>query len=73
MLAENDLADDLHKIGAPTLVMTGEFDIGSTPRMAELMARRIPDASLVILPELKHSVLLEAPERVADEIIAMLR
>ena len=73
VLAQSDLADDLHRIQAPTLVMTGEFDIGSTPRMAELMARRIPGARLAILPELKHSVLLEAPERVAGEIMAMLR
>ncbi len=73
VLAESDLADELHQIQARTLVMTGECDIGSTPRMAALMAQRIPDARLVILPELKHSVLLEASDRVADEIMAMLQ
>ena len=73
VLAESDLADDLHRIRAPTLVMTGEFDIGSTPRMSQVMASRIPDARLVILPELKHSVLLEAPDLVAGEIMSMLR
>lgn len=73
VLAESDLANDLHRVRAPTLVMTGEFDIGSTPRMAQVMASRIPGARLVILPDLKHSVLLEAPDLVAGEIMSMLR
>ena len=34
VLADSDLADQLHHIEADTLVTTGEFDIGSNPRMA---------------------------------------
>ncbi len=73
VLADNDLADDLHRILAPTLVMTGACDIGSTPRMATLMAERIPDARLQILPDLKHAVLLEAPDRIAEEIMGFVK
>ena len=65
VLAEGDLAGELHRIGAETLVMTGEHDAGSTPRMARLMAERIPGARLHILPGLRHSVLIEAPAVVA--------
>ncbi|MEX0304873.1 MAG: alpha/beta fold hydrolase [Leisingera sp.] len=65
VLANNDLASDLCHIKAPALVMTGENDIGSSPRMSEFMASQIPDARLHILPRLKHSVLLEAPDQVA--------
>ena len=68
VLAESDLADEIHRIIAPTLVMTGECDAGSTPRMAELLEARIPRAECVILPELKHSVLLEAPDLIASEL-----
>lgn len=50
-------------IAVPTLVMTGEHDAGSTPRMARLIAERIPDCRLHILHGLKHSVLIEAPDR----------
>ena len=50
-------------IAVPTLVMTGEHDAGSTPRMARLIAERIPDCRLHILYGLKHSVLIEAPDR----------
>ncbi|MEM7123688.1 MAG: alpha/beta fold hydrolase [Pseudomonadota bacterium] len=62
VLAESDFADDLHRISNRTLVMTGEFDQGSNPRMARLMYERLPDAELIILPRLRHSVLLEAPD-----------
>ena len=68
VLAESDLADEIHMITAPTLVMTGECDAGSTPRMAELLAARIPRGECVILPELKHSVLLEAADLIASEL-----
>lgn len=68
VLAESDLADQLHRVGAHTLVMTGECDVGSTPRMAQLIAERIPQAVCVIFPQLKHSILLEAPDKVSNEI-----
>lgn len=72
VLAETDLADELHRIDLPTLVMTGEFDVGSTPRMSRLMAERIPDSELHILDGLKHSVLIEAPELIATKIDTFL-
>jgi (E)-2-((N-methylformamido)methylene)succinate hydrolase len=72
VLADYDLADELHRIAQPTLVMTGEHDEGSTPRMARLMAERIPAARLEILPGLKHSVLLEAPDLIASHLASFL-
>ena len=62
VLAESDFADDLHRIENRTLVMTGEFDQGSNPRMARLMHDRLPSSDLIILPRLRHSILLEAPD-----------
>ncbi len=62
VLAESDFADELHRIPNRTLVMTGEFDQGSNPRMARLMHERLPDSELIILPRLRHSILLEAPD-----------
>ena len=72
VLAETDLADRLHEIAAPTLVMTGEFDQGSNPRMSRLMAERIPDSRLHILDRLKHSILIEAPDLVASRLHGFL-
>ena len=73
VLAEGDLAARLHEIEAPSLVMTGEGDIGSNPRMARLMAKRIPRAELKILPGLRHSILTEAPGVVAEALEMFLR
>lgn len=72
VLAESDLADELHRITAPTLVMTGERDIGSTPRMARLIAECVSKSHCVIFPRLKHSLLLEAPDQVAAEMRCFL-
>lgn len=65
VLATTDLQDDLHRIMAPALVATGEGDQGSSPRMARLMSERIPNATLKILPNLRHSILIETPDVVA--------
>jgi pimeloyl-ACP methyl ester carboxylesterase len=65
VLAETDLADRLAGITAETLVMTGEHDEGSNPRMARLMHERIKGSILRILPVLRHSILVEAPDVVA--------
>jgi len=65
VLALEDLDRELEEIHVPTLVATGEHDLGSPPRMSELMSRRIKGATLRILPGLKHSILIEAPILVA--------
>ena len=65
VLAETDLADRLPDIRLPTLVATGEDDIGSNTRMAKLMAERIPGARLHIFPGMRHSILTECPQDVA--------
>lgn len=65
VLAETDFGGLLDRIGRPTLVATGEYDLGSNPRMARFMSESIPGAQLKILPNLRHSILIEAPEVVA--------
>ncbi|MEM7425509.1 MAG: alpha/beta fold hydrolase [Pseudomonadota bacterium] len=72
-LAMTDFADQLSQIRAPTLVATGEHDIGSNPRMARFMSETIPGAKLEILPELRHSILLEAPGIVAELVLGFLK
>lgn len=72
VFAEADEGVDLAKIRKPTLVVTGENDIGSNPRMARRMHEAIVGSRLIILPELRHSVLLEAPETIADLLLDFL-
>jgi 3-oxoadipate enol-lactonase len=72
VLATTDLADALHRITAPTLVVTGDGDIGSNPRMARLMHERIAGSRLQVLPGLRHSILVEAPALVARLLVEFL-
>ena len=72
VFAESDVGDRIHGIPHRTLVATGENDIGSNPRMARFMHDQIPDSELVIFPELRHSLLVEAPDRVADLLLNFL-
>lgn len=65
VFSTSDLGERLAGIVAPTLVATGEFDVGSNTRMARFMHAMIKGAELRILPGLKHSVLVEAPELIA--------
>ena len=64
VFSTSDLGDQLHAIRAPTLVATGEHDIGSNTRMARFMHEKIPGSRLEILPGLRHSILVEAPDLV---------
>jgi len=65
VLAETDLGEQLASIRTPTLIATGADDIGSNPRMAAFMHQRIAGSRLEILPGLRHSILMEAPDLVA--------
>ncbi len=72
VFAETDMGDRIHQIAHRTLVVTGENDVGSNPRMARFMHQRIGGSKLVILPGLKHSLLVEAPDTIADLLLDFL-
>jgi 3-oxoadipate enol-lactonase len=58
----HDTMSRLHCIQAPTLVMHGEHDAMAPISNARLLAARIPDAELAIVPRSGHAYLLERPE-----------
>lgn len=72
VLAETDFGGFLDQIRCPTLIATGEDDVGSNPRMARYMHERIPGSKLAIFPGLRHSILIESPDVVADTMAAFL-
>jgi pimeloyl-ACP methyl ester carboxylesterase len=66
VLATGEVAPDLPCVKVPTLVITGEHDLGSNPRMSRLIHAGIAGSQLRILPRLRHSILIEAPRTVAE-------
>ena len=70
--AETEMAPWLAEVKAPSLVLTGEFDGGCPPRLNEFIARTMPNAELVVLPKLRHAILLEAPDQVAPPLLEFL-
>ena len=46
--------------------LTGEFDGGCNPRLNKLIDAALPNSELVILKDLKHSILAEAGPQIAE-------
>ena len=59
----------LKNISKPCLLLTGENDSGCSPKHNEIMAKEMIKSKLVILPNYKHSLLIEAPHDVAESLI----
>ncbi len=66
--AETEMGPWLHEIAAPAMVLTGENDGGCNPRLNRLIAAAMPNAELVVLPELKHAIFIEATDQVVPHV-----
>lgn len=71
--AETEMSPWLHEVHHPSLVLTGENDGGCNPRLNAQIAAAMSNAELVILPILRHAILLEAPDAVAPPVLAFLQ
>lgn len=65
--AETEMAPWLDRVRAPAQVITGELDGGCPPRLNERIAGAL-GAELVVLPGLKHAILIEAADRVLPHV-----
>lgn len=70
--AETEMSPWLHRVTAPSLVLTGENDGGCNPRLNRQIAQALSRSELVILPDLKHSILLEAGVQVAKDLVRFI-
>jgi pimeloyl-ACP methyl ester carboxylesterase len=70
--AGTEMAPWLHEIAAPSLIVTGENDGGCNPRLNRLIDAALANSELVILPGYKHSLLLEAGDLVAQEMLRFM-
>lgn len=68
-VAAVDLRDDLGRITAPTLVISGGEDLALPPAHQELIAAGIPGAELLTVSPGAHLPNLEQPQRVTDALL----
>jgi 3-oxoadipate enol-lactonase len=69
-IAQMDQRPDLHRIGAPTLVVSGAEDQAVPPEHQRLIADGVPGARLLTLSPAAHLANLEQPAAVAEALIA---
>ena len=63
----------LHRISAPTLVLTGGRDPIVPPVNARILGARIPGATVQIVPDTGHLLLMDHAEDCAERISDFLR
>ena len=71
--AGTEMLSWLHEIKHQCLILTGEKDGGCNPRLNTLIHNELENSELVILPELKHSIMLEDGANVAEHIVKFIQ
>ena len=70
--AETEMISWMKYLNHPCLVMTGENDLGCSPVHNKKISLELINSKLIILPDLKHSILLEQPSETANNILKFL-
>jgi pimeloyl-ACP methyl ester carboxylesterase len=63
-----DMMDEIGDVAAPALVVVGERDRMTPPAYAQHLERSLPNATLEIVPNAGHMVMLEQPNAVNDAV-----
>lgn len=72
LLKRQGVADQLHRIQTPTLVIAGAEDVAFAPEQVKRTAAGIPGAEFVCIPRAGHSSTVERPEAVTQAITGFL-
>jgi 3-oxoadipate enol-lactonase len=67
-----DLADQLHRIAVPTLIIVGADDTGTPVAASRMIHERIQGSELVILPSAAHLSNIEQAEAFNRAVLAFL-
>jgi 3-oxoadipate enol-lactonase len=67
-----DTTSRLALISAPTLVIAGELDQGTPLAMAQLLADKIPQATLTVLQQASHISVIEQPRQFNDAVMGFI-
>lgn len=64
-----DMLDELKQVTAPAIVICGEEDRLTPLRYAQFLADQLPAASLKVIPNAGHMVMLEQPRATAQALV----
>jgi 3-oxoadipate enol-lactonase len=69
-MADLDTVDRLAEITAPTLVVSGDQDLSSTPELMNQLAQGLPNGRLASMSPGTHMMVLEQPEVLAQHLMS---
>ena len=72
MLGDADLRHYQSAMRMPTSVIVGEQDNATPVAMSEQMQKAMPDATLSVLPNVRHLTPIECPSVIAEKILALI-
>jgi len=72
-VGNHDACDRLEQLKARTLVLTGAGDVLIPPANSTMLAGRIPDAELLVVPDGAHHVMIEQPAACNRAILEFLQ
>jgi len=72
MLGDADLRHYQSSLRMPTSVVVGEEDYATPVAMSEQIQKALPDATLSVLPNVRHLTPIECPAAIAEKILALI-
>jgi 3-oxoadipate enol-lactonase len=72
MLGDADLRHYQWSLRMPTSVIVGEEDYATPVAMSEQIQKALPDATLSVLPNVRHLTPIECPAAIAEKILALI-
>lgn len=73
IMGRRDQTEGLKNYPHPALVLCGMLDVLTPPEKSQKMASLLPDAELVLLPEIGHLSTLEAPQDCIEAIRRLIK
>ncbi len=68
-----DVREKIHKINIPTLILCGEEDKMTPPKLSNYLQENIPDAKLILIKNAGHFVFQETPDQANSYIFEFLQ
>lgn len=73
VITRKGVADELHKITCPSLILVGDEDVATVPAKAERIHHLIPHAQLSYIAHAGHTSCVEEPQQVNQAMAAFLK